>query len=202
MKALKCELCGSTEIIKDGDFFVCQSCGMKYTLETAKKMMVEGVVQVEGTVKTDRTEDVNRYLALARTAQKAGNNADAEKYASMALEIDLKNAEAWSIKAKAIDWQLTFDNDRLSESNAACINMLKLLNRAPSDFDEINAALNIAIGFIEHLRAITNSEIDYFCQKLANLPNAKNLELIQSGLIRHLQSRELQWKNIEAVCEL
>ena len=45
MKALQCELCGSTEIIKDGDFFVCQSCGMKYTLETAKKMMVEGVVQ-------------------------------------------------------------------------------------------------------------------------------------------------------------
>lgn len=134
--------------------------------------------------------------------KKAANNADAEKYASMALEIDLKNAEAWSIKAKAIDWQLTFDNDRLSESNAACINMLKLLNRTPSDFDEINTALNIAIGFIEHLRAIANSEIDYFCQKLANLPNSKNLELIQSGLIRHLQSRELQWKNIEAVCEL
>ena len=38
MKAMQCELCGGTNIIKDGDFFVCQSCGMKYTVESAKKM--------------------------------------------------------------------------------------------------------------------------------------------------------------------
>ena len=42
MKAIQCELCGATDIVKDGDFFVCQSCGMKYTPESAKKMMVEG----------------------------------------------------------------------------------------------------------------------------------------------------------------
>ena len=48
MKALKCELCGSTEIIKDGDFFVCQSCGMKYTLETAKKMEASVVCVTRG----------------------------------------------------------------------------------------------------------------------------------------------------------
>ena len=75
MKALQCELCGSTEIIKDGDFFVCQSCGMKYTLETAKKMMVEGVVQVEGTVKTDKTADAKRLLTLAKTACKLETSA-------------------------------------------------------------------------------------------------------------------------------
>ena len=39
MKALKCELCGGTEIVKDGDFFVCQSCGMKYTLESAEYLL-------------------------------------------------------------------------------------------------------------------------------------------------------------------
>ena len=38
MKALTCEMCGSTDLIKDGGVFVCQSCGTKYTVEEAKKM--------------------------------------------------------------------------------------------------------------------------------------------------------------------
>lgn len=104
MKALKCELCGGTEIVKDGDFFVCQNCGMKYTLESAKKMMVEGVVQVEVTVKTDKTADAKRLLKLAKTACETRNFCEAERYANKVLEIDLDNIDAWAIKSIAIDW--------------------------------------------------------------------------------------------------
>ena len=42
MKQLKCEMCGSTNLMKEDGVFVCQSCGCKYSVEEAKKMMVEG----------------------------------------------------------------------------------------------------------------------------------------------------------------
>ena len=39
MKQLKCEMCGSAELIKQDGVFVCQSCGCKYSVEEAKKLM-------------------------------------------------------------------------------------------------------------------------------------------------------------------
>lgn len=36
MQAIKCELCGSNELIKKDGFFQCEYCGTKYTLEEAK----------------------------------------------------------------------------------------------------------------------------------------------------------------------
>ena len=44
MKQLTCEMCGSTDLMKQDGVFVCQSCGTKYSVEEAKKMMVEGNV--------------------------------------------------------------------------------------------------------------------------------------------------------------
>ena len=54
MKAIQCEMCGSTEMVKKDGMFVCQSCGTKYSVEEAKKLMIEGTVDVSGsTVKVD-----------------------------------------------------------------------------------------------------------------------------------------------------
>lgn len=39
MAQLTCELCGSTQFVKDGGLFVCQGCGTKYTLEEAQRML-------------------------------------------------------------------------------------------------------------------------------------------------------------------
>ena len=62
MKRLTCEMCGSTDIIKQDGVFVCQSCGCKYSVEEAKKMMVEGTVEVQGTVKVDNSISVDALL--------------------------------------------------------------------------------------------------------------------------------------------
>lgn len=39
MAQLKCELCGGTELIKENDLFVCQSCGAKYSPEEARRLL-------------------------------------------------------------------------------------------------------------------------------------------------------------------
>lgn len=62
MKQLTCEMCGSTDIIKQDGVFLCQSCGCKYSVEEAKKMMIEGAVDVSGsTVKIDNSAEIE-YL--------------------------------------------------------------------------------------------------------------------------------------------
>ena len=67
MKQLTCEMCGGTDLVKDGGVFICQTCGCKYTVEEAKRMMIEGTVDVQGTVKVDNSTFFKNYIANART---------------------------------------------------------------------------------------------------------------------------------------
>ena len=96
MKQLTCEMCGSTDLMKQDGVFVCQSCGTKYSVEEAKKMMVEGTVDVSGsTVKVDNTAAIGNYMKMANSAYEAENNKEAESYCNKIIEIDPTFAEAW-----------------------------------------------------------------------------------------------------------
>lgn len=93
MKQLVCEMCGSTDLIKQDGVFVCQSCGCKYSVEEAKKMMVEGTVDVTGsTVKVDTSEELTNLYQLARRAKAEENSTTAAKYYEM---IQLKDPSSW-----------------------------------------------------------------------------------------------------------
>ncbi len=116
MKKLTCEMCGSTDLIKSDGVFVCQSCGTKYSVEEAKKMMIEGTVEVTGTVKVDNTAAIENYLDMARNAKDAGNNKEADSYCNRIIEMDVSNWEAWFIKGQAVGWQSTLSNNRVSET--------------------------------------------------------------------------------------
>ena len=94
MKQLTCEMCGSTELIKQDGFFVCQTCGCKYSVEEAKKMMIEGTVDVQGTVKVDNSAFVQKYLANARRAKQKEDWPETEKYYNMVEQNDPTNIEA------------------------------------------------------------------------------------------------------------
>lgn len=94
MKQLICEMCASQDIIKQDGFFVCQVCGTKYSVEEAKKMMIEGTVDVQGTVKVDNSSFVEKYLANARRARSKGDWAEVEKYYNLVEQNDPTNIEA------------------------------------------------------------------------------------------------------------
>ena len=86
MKAIVCELCGSNDILKQGDFFVCQHCGTKYTVEEAKKLI--------GTVKIDKSEEAKKALVLARRARENDNAENAQKFYGIVMQEAPDNWEA------------------------------------------------------------------------------------------------------------
>lgn len=119
MKKLTCEMCGSTDLLKDGGVFVCQSCGCKYTVEEAKKMMVEGTVQVEGTVKIDNSDKVETYRKMATNAYDSGNTSEAYQYFLKVLEIEPTDYLSVFYKGMCQGWETTLARPRVSEAVAA-----------------------------------------------------------------------------------
>lgn len=88
MKSMTCEMCGNNDLIKQDGYFVCQYCGTKYTVEEAKKLMVEG------TVKIDNSDFVEKYLQNARRAKQKEDWEEAEKYYNLVEQNDPSNIEA------------------------------------------------------------------------------------------------------------
>ena len=70
MKKIECEACGSNDLLKQGDYFVCQNCGCKYTVEDVRKMMIEGTVEVKGTVSVDTSVKEQGLIDLLEAACK------------------------------------------------------------------------------------------------------------------------------------
>ncbi len=94
MKALACEMCGSQDMVKQDGMYVCQYCGTKYSVEEAKKMMIEGTVDIQGTVKVDNTVFVEKYLENARRAYAKEDWEEVEKYYNMVEQNAPSNMEA------------------------------------------------------------------------------------------------------------
>lgn len=143
MKALTCEMCGSTNLIKEGGVFVCQSCGTKYSVEEAKKMMVEGTVDVKGTVKVDSSDELKNLYEIARRAKDSDNRENAAKYYDMIL---VKDPSSWEANYYVVYFNAM--SCKIGEiSSAACSvsncleSVLNLIKDNVTDKNEQGAAL-------------------------------------------------------------
>ncbi len=108
-------MCGSTNLLKQDGVFVCQSCGTKYSVEEAKKMMVEGTVSIKGTVKIDNSMEMSNLLKLCESALQAGNPEEALSYANRILEADSTIFRGWFLKMQATSGIGTLQNLRSQE---------------------------------------------------------------------------------------
>jgi tetratricopeptide (TPR) repeat protein len=176
MKELTCEMCGSTEIIKQDGMYICQTCGTKYSVEEAKKMMIEGTVDVSGsTVKVDNTAPIENYFKMAESAYESSNQKEAENYCNKIIEIDPNNYKAWLLKGKAAGWQSTLGNIRVEES-VNCFT--KALDNAPEE--EKSAIKKEASAEIENL---STALMKLCCNNFANFASHDNVNSILNNLV-------------------
>lgn len=93
MKALICELCGSHDIMKQEGYFVCQHCGVKYSPEEARKIVLEGKIDVSGSkIQIDQSEKISNLYLLARRALENQEHESALRYYDAIL---LEEPESW-----------------------------------------------------------------------------------------------------------
>lgn len=109
MKRMTCEMCGSTNLVKKEGLFECQDCGTKYSVEEAKKMMVEvdGTVEVTGTVKVDSSNQLDNLLKNIETLYDDGKYEEVYKKCDEILVIDPENPKAMLYKGFADAWNNT-----------------------------------------------------------------------------------------------
>jgi len=106
MKRITCEMCGSNDLVKHDGAFECQSCGIRYSVEEARKMMIEGTVDVSGsTVKVEGSVDVSgssvkvdntaRLENVYKVARRERDDGNFEKAAKHYEEVLLDNPDDW-----------------------------------------------------------------------------------------------------------
>lgn len=144
MKQLICEMCGSTDLIKQDGVFVCQTCGTKYSIEEARKMMIEGKVDVTGsTVKVDTSAELANLYQLARRARDDNNSENAHKYYEQIL---VKDPSSWEANFYTTYYQAM--NCKIGEIGIAANRMsscektvMTLIKENISDLEEQRAAV-------------------------------------------------------------
>lgn len=144
MKRLVCEMCGSTDLLKEDGVFVCQTCGCKYSVEEAKKMMIEGSVDVSGsTVKVDTSDELKNLYELAKRAKADGNNENAQKYYEQIIMKEPKNWEANFYSTYYQSWNCKVGEIGMAATRMAnCIETVyKLIKENIEEPNEVRDAL-------------------------------------------------------------
>ena len=159
MKAMVCEMCSSQDLIKQEGLYVCQHCGTKYTVEEARKLFVEG------TVKIDHSDEVQKLYEVARRARNDNNSENAQKYYDMIL---VKDPSSWEANFYTVYYQSM--SCKIAHIQSAAIRLsncedtvLKLIKDNVSDPNEQRKAIDeIGAKLITISRILFNAAKNHY----------------------------------------
>ena len=175
MKKIVCEMCGSNDLLKKDNVYVCQSCGTKYSAEEAKKMMIEGKVDVSGSeVKVDEKDKIKNFFMMATNAYDADNKKEAENYCNKIIEIDPDNSDAWFLKGKAAGWQSTLANIRFEET-------INAFQKAINNADE-KKAKDVTKDAVDEITNLCNALVTLACDNYADSGTVNSASTILSAV--------------------
>ena len=140
MKAIQCEMCGSNDVVKQGDYFVCQNCGIKYEPEAARKLMVE----------VDNSKALENLYTLARRARDTNDAENALGYYSKILQSNPNDWEAYFFGAyfKALQTKQAYIADAADTLRKAVAATFDLLNSGGNDIETIELAAHSMLSKI------------------------------------------------------
>lgn len=141
MKQMVCEMCGGTDLQKEDGVFVCKSCGCKYSIEEAKKMMVE----------VDNTKKLANLYERARKSLEVDDLEHAAEYYKQILDENPNDWEAYFY---------SYLGEFTSFTNAQAGGVAdKLGSTIPSAYDMAIADCDVAEA-IERIKTITTKTSD------------------------------------------
>lgn len=170
MAALVCDLCGGKLIMGAGGIATCESCGMEHSADRMK----EKVQEIKGTVRVDNSHMIENYFKMAENALDASNNEEADNYCNKIIEIDPLNYRAWFIKGKAVGWQSTLGNPRISETINAFTNAL---DNCPEEEKE-----DLGIACKTEIEKLHKALLTVRMQNFMNHPNQNDINNLTNDI--------------------
>ncbi|MDR0984541.1 MAG: hypothetical protein LBL93_06020 [Ruminococcus sp.] len=182
MKQITCEICGSNELIKQDEVFVCQYCRTQYSPEETKKM-------IEGTVKIDNSDKINNLYILAHRARDDDNYESAVKYYEMILQENPYSWEAAFYKVYYSSMQSIREDIPNAEEriNKCAASVLKLIKDKISEKNEQQKAVTevaLRVNEISEMFAAVVSK--YYTDNTKY--SAKNILVITDEYIKSMLS--------------
>ena len=134
MIQIKCEMCGSNNIMKENGIYICQYCGTKYSPDEAKKLMVEVIesANIRTPIQVKAMDQNYALLENAINTFNQGGYAEAYTLFSNFLCLEPNNPKAIFYRGLSAAYQSTVASPRYAE----CANATVLaVNKALQIFD-------------------------------------------------------------------